>query len=249
MARNDAQLSELKHRVHSLRQQSDTMQASLRFHQNALLFEQARAGMGGDQRVCYVQGFCPTARLAEISSVAARNGWAILATDPGPDDPAPTLLNHSRWAAWFQPVMRFIGVTPGYREYDVNGVLLVFFTLFVAMILGDAGYGFVMLATTFFVSRKLPEAARRTLPLFYILSAATIVWGALTGMWFGLRSWGEFPILRSLVLPGLNAFNEDSRPLLRFCLLLGAVHLSMAHGWAAVRRGPSWRSLAEVGGG
>ena len=63
------------------------MRASLRFHQNALLFEQARAGMGGDQRVCYVQGFCPAARLAEISSVAARHGWAILAADPGADDP------------------------------------------------------------------------------------------------------------------------------------------------------------------
>jgi V/A-type H+-transporting ATPase subunit I len=244
--RCDAKLSELRQRLDSLRQQSDSMRASLRFHQNALLFEQARAGMGGDQRVCYVQGFCPTARLAEISSVAARHGWAILAADPGADDPAPTLLKQSRWEAWFQPVMKFIGVTPGYREHDANGVLLVFFSLFVAMIIGDAGYGFVMLATTFFVARRLPRAARRTLPLFYILSAATIVWGALAGMWFGIRSWGELPVLRSLVLPSLSAFNEDNRPLMRFCLLLGAIHLSVAHGMAAVRRG-SVRALGELG--
>jgi len=246
ITRCDAKLGELRQRLDSLRQQSKTMRASLRFHENALLFERARAGMGRDQRVCYVQGFCPTGRLEEISSVASRNGWAILVADPGPDDAAPTLLKQSRWEAWLQPVMKFIGVTPGYHEYDANGVLLVFFSLFVAMIIGDAGYGFVMLVTTLFVARKLPKAARRTLPLFYILSAATIAWGALTGMWFGIRSWSQLPVLHSLVLPGLNAFNEDSRPLMRFCLLLGAVHLSVAHGLAAVRRG-SLRALGDLG--
>jgi len=247
ISRCDTKLGKLSHRLTSLRQQSDTMRASLRFHQDALLFEQARAGMGGDQRVCYVQGFCPTARLTEISLVAARNGWAILTADPGPDDSAPTLLKQSRWEAWFQPVMKFIGVTPGYREYDANGVLLIFFSLFVAMIIGDAGYGFAMLATTFFAARKLPGTVRRTLPLFYILSVATIVWGALTGMWFGIRSWGELPVLRSLVVPSLDAFNEDSRPLMRFCLMLGAIHLSLAHGWAALRCAIPWRALAEFG--
>jgi V/A-type H+-transporting ATPase subunit I len=103
-----------------------------------------------------------------------------------------------------------------------------------------------MLIATLGAARKLSGAARHLLPLLSILSAATIAWGALTGMWFGIRSWGELPVLRSFVLPSLNAFNDDSRPLLRFCLLLGAVHLSVAHGWAALRRG-SLQGLGELG--
>lgn len=246
LARCEMKITGLIERLDTLRQQSATMRGSLRFYRNALAFEQALAGMGGDQRVCSVQGFCPAGRVAEIAAMASRHGWAILTEDPGVDDPAPTLLHQSRCGAWFQPVMTFIGVTPGYREFDANGVVLVFFSLFVAMIIGDAGYGVLMLIATLGAARQRSVAVRHLLPLLSILSAATIVWGALTGMWFGIHSWAELPVLRSFVLPSLNAFNDDSRPLLRFCLLLGAVHLSVAHGWAALRRG-SLQGLGELG--
>ena len=53
----------------------------------------------------------------------------------------PTLLKHSKLTRMFQPVMNFIGVTPGYREFDTNGIFLIFFSIFFAMIIGDGGYG------------------------------------------------------------------------------------------------------------
>ena len=39
------------------------------------------------------------------------------------------------------PIFDFIGVRPGYREFDVSSWFLIFMTIFFAMIFGDGGYG------------------------------------------------------------------------------------------------------------
>ena len=45
------------------------------------------------------------------------------------------------------PVFDILGTVPGYREYDISFWFLGFFTLFFAMIIGDAGYGCLFLLT------------------------------------------------------------------------------------------------------
>jgi len=246
LSRSETELVALERRLRSLRGEARSLRASLAFEREAQAFEEARAGIGRDRALCHLHGFCPVGRLGDVIAAATREGWALLATDPGPEDPAPTLLQQPRWVRWFQPVLRFAGVTVGYRECDASGALLVFFALFVGMIVGDAGYGCLMLIATCVATWRLPPSRRRALPLFFIASATVVAWGALTGMWFGVRRWGEFPPLRALVLPAIDAFGEDSRPLLRFCLLLGTIQLTVAHAWAAVRAG-AVRSLAELG--
>jgi len=144
-------------------------------------------------------------------------------------------------------VMDFLGLTPGYREFHPNGVFLIFFTVFFAMIIGDAGYGLLMLLTTVGLGRWKPGIPRATLALSALLALATIGWGALTGTWFGVRALGESPILAWAVVPGLDAWREESRAsVMRLCLGLGAGHLLVARLWAArVARG--WRRIAELG--
>lgn len=234
-------------RFETLATQASRLCASQLYFRNALCLAQARARLGDDERVIGLQGFCPTARIAQLSAQAVKNGWGLVVTDPTDQDPVPTLLRNSRFAALFQPVMDFLRVLPGYREFDTNGVFLIFFTLFFAIILGDAGYGLLLFAATFAVSRRVPALPRPTIQLFYALAAATVVWGALNGLWFGVPQLAELPGLRNLVIPALNAFavgNETT--VIRLCLTLGAIHLTLAHLWAAGRR-RSLQSLADLG--
>lgn len=214
---------------------------------NDLRLAQAQAGLRGDAGFVWLQGYCPAARMAELGSHAAEQGWGLVVAEPGADDPTPTLLRNSRFTALFQPVMDFLQVLPGYREFDPNGIFLIFFTLFFAMILGDAGYGLLLLAATFVASRRCPALPRRILPLFYLLAVATVIWGAMNGLWFGVPQFAELPGLRSLVVPALNAFaaNNDAT-IIQLCLTLGAVHLTLAHLWAAWRH-RSLQSLADLG--
>ncbi|MGC9451616.1 MAG: hypothetical protein ACP5I4_09230 [Oceanipulchritudo sp.] len=213
---------------------------------NRLEFERARLAMDQVQVLACLKGFAPVTRLDELVACAEQHGWALRIEEPAEDDPVPTLLRSARWASLFQPVMRFLGITPGYREFDTNGLFLIFFTLFFAMIVGDAGYGLLMLGTTLAASRlwdKLTPSAAR---LFYLLAGATIAWGALTGTWFGIRQLAEWPPLAALVIPQLAAFGDSEQTLIRICLILGTVHLTVAHVWMALRHA-SLRSLAEAG--
>jgi V/A-type H+-transporting ATPase subunit I len=137
---------------------------------------------------------------------------------------------------------------PAYREFDTNRLFLIFFTLFFAMIVGDAGYGLLLLAATFTASRFVPIIPRATLPLFYLLAAATIIWGTITGLWFGVPQLAELPGLRHLVIPAINAFAANNElTLIHLCLTLGLIHLSLAHLWTAWRHRSSLMALADLG--
>ncbi len=247
IATGERALADRQARFETLATQAPLLRASQLYFLNARRFAGARAALSGDERVACLQGFCPAARLAELNRRAAENGWGLVVAEPDDDDPTPTLLRNSRFTALFQPVMDFLRVLPGYREFDASGLFLIFFTLFFAMILGDAGYGLLLLAMTFVASRRFPAVPRRTLPLFYLLSAATVIWGAMNGLWFGVPQLAELPGLRGLVVPALNAFAMDNETtVIRLCLTLGAAHLTLAHLWAAWRH-RSLQSLADLG--
>lgn len=247
IAASERALAETQDRIEKRVAQAPLLRASQLHFLNARRLAWAREALGGDERIACLRGFCPTARLAELNRRAAESGWGLVVTEPGDDDPTPTLLRNSRFTALFQPVMDFLRVLPGYREFDASGLFLIFFTLFFAMILGDAGYGLLLLATTFVASRCFPAIPRRTLPLFYLLTAATVIWGAMSGLWFGVPQLAELPGLRGLVVPALNAFVTDNEAtLIWLCLTLGAVHLTLAHLWVAWRH-RSLQSLADLG--
>ena len=247
IAASEQALADHQARFEKLAAQAPLLCASQLHFCNALRLAQARAESRGDEHVVWLQGFCPAARLAELNRRAVESGWSLVVDEPTDDDPVPTLLRNSRLAALFQPVTDFLRILPGYREFDTSGIFLIFFTLFFAMILGDAGYGLLLLAATFAASRCVPAIPRPTLLLFYVLAAATVIWGALNGLWFGVPQLAELPGLRSLVIPTLNAFAVDNETtIIRLCLTLGAVHLTLAHLWAAWRR-QSLQSLADLG--
>jgi V/A-type H+-transporting ATPase subunit I len=247
IAASERALAETRGRIEKRVAQASLLRASQLHFLNARRLAQARAALSGDEQVACLQGFCPAARVAELSRHAAEKGWGLVVAEPTEDDPTPTLLRNSRFTALFQPVMDFLRVLPGYHEFDTNGLFLIFFTLFFAMILGDAGYGLLLLAATFVASRCFPAIPRRTLPLIYLLSAATVIWGAMSGLWFGVPQLAQLPGLRSLVVPSFNAFVTDNEAtLIWLCLTLGVVHLTLAHLWAAWRH-RSLQSLADLG--
>ena len=217
-------------------------------YRGALDYEEAKAGMGREDEISYLQGFCPESATEGVRKMAGKKGWAVLIEDPLLDDPVPTLLKHSRWTRIFQPVMDFIGVTPGYREFDTNGIFLIFFSIFFAMIIGDGGYGAIFLIATYIAGRFYKNISREKIILFYLLSITTIIWGAITGLWFGVESISRLPVLKELVIPSLYSYTQESESnIIRLCFLIGAVQLSVARILAAARLYPSLTALAQTG--
>jgi V/A-type H+-transporting ATPase subunit I len=140
-----------------------------------------------------------------------------------------------------QVVFDVTGLLPGYDEVDVSATFLLFLSLFFAMIVGDAGYGLVFLILTLAARRALRAAPPEPFRLLGIMSACTIVWGVLTGNVFGMTR------LPGVVSAARIDWLRDERNVMLLCFLIGAVHLTVAHAWNAVRSIRTPQVLAQLG--
>ena len=192
-----------------------------------LEFERVRDSFGNHEKIISLQGFVPAPAVDQLRAKAAEQGWGLLIRDPEDSDDVPVLLEYNRFTRWIKPLFDFLGISPGYRELDVSGGVLVFFTIFYAMIVGDAGYGALFLCATgagMWFLRKKP-ALKMPLRLMLLLSIFTVIWGALCGSWFGVTL-GGIPCLT-------NASVKDAN-IQAFCFLLAVVQLTMGRIWSSL---------------
>ena len=201
----------------------------------------ARLGMGHRGPLTYIVGYCPEDQVQGIYEASGFQGWGVIDEDPAPEEQVPTLIAHPRWVKPIKAVFDFINITPGYREIDISTAFLLFFVLFFAMIVGDAGYGCLFLLMTFLGKMKWPAAPKGIFQLMTVMSLGTITWGVITGTWFGLI---QLPaLMQAPVIPWL----KDEKNLMLLCFLIGAVHLTVAHAWRAFVYINRPRALAELG--
>jgi V/A-type H+-transporting ATPase subunit I len=206
-------------------------------------FRQVVSGMGTEGAIGYVTGYIPSDREEHLFAEARIRKWGIMVNEPSDDDNVPTLLRNPAWVDRIKPVFELLGLTPGYRELDVSMPFLVFFSIFFGILIGDAGYGLVYILITLLLQKKLnPDPGlKTTFSLFYLLGSCALLWGVLTGTFFG-QTWLLNAGFKPLV-PQLN----DAGVMQTFCFFLGALHLSIAHSWRAYLKMPSLTALADAG--
>jgi V/A-type H+-transporting ATPase subunit I len=209
-----------------------------------------RMSMGVEQDIIYIQGFCPAPALARLRQTAASQSWGLLVEEPAPEDEPPTLLKNSPFVRIIKPVFALIGTVPGYREFDINAWFLIFFSIFFAMLIGDGGYGalFFLLTGIAHYSMRKKAVAREIFYLMYVLSACTIVWGAITGVWFGLEKIGQVTPFKYFIIPSLNGFSDLSqKTVMNLCFILAVIQLSLAHLITLVRVIKSLQVISQIG--
>lgn len=199
----------------------------------------AHAGMGNEESLRWIEGFVPSQQLPNLETAAQTWGAALISREPLEEDPTPTLLQQNAFVSWIQPVFSFLGVTPGYHEVDVGWSFLVFLSIFSGMIIGDAGYGLLLLLTVGLLNAFKPATRGKFANLLYLMGGATLLWGLLTGNLFGIEG-------MPAVFPALSA-SADPKNIMNICFLMGASHLTLAHLWNLWRKRTSLQALAEIG--
>ena len=213
-----------------------------------LEFNKVKHSMGEIENIAYLQGFCPVNTLSTLKTEADQDGWGYAIEDPDASDDVPTLLKQPRWLRLVNPVFKFMGTLPGYDEVDISFWFLLFFSLFFGILIGDAGYGLLFLLTGFYFSRKMPNAPREPFRLLNILSITTIIWGVISGNWFGVQKIGQLPFLNTLIIDKVDAFVDTNQLfMMYFCFVIGAIHLTIAHAVAGLKKINSLTALAELG--
>ena len=104
------------------------------------------------------------------------------------NDSIPTCMENRGAAKIGQDILGIFD-TPAHTDQDPSMWILVFFSLFFAMIVADAGYGLIFLAISLVLRLKFPDVQgikKRMVKLSLVLSSCAIFWGVITGSYFGL---------------------------------------------------------------
>lgn len=214
-----------------------------RLLERSLEFKQALYGMGEKDTLVYLGGFIPFDAVENLISVSREEKWGVVVGEPSPEDNIPTLIRNPQWVKLINPVLKLLEILPGYRELDVSRLFFVFFGIFFGILIGDAGYGASYMLLTFLARKKLAGKVKDNTVFYlgYTLSFCAIVWGLITGSFFG-QAWLGQTGFKPLI-PALN----DSKFMQAFCFFLGALHLSIAHSWRAFLKLPSLAALGDIG--
>ncbi|MDR1627041.1 MAG: hypothetical protein LBT33_10935 [Spirochaetia bacterium] len=222
-------------------------------------FEQTAADLvPAEEKLAYLQGFVPETKTGDLQAAAAKEGWALLIDDPTEDDVVPTLLQNPKPVRLIKPVMDFLGLVPGYRERDISFFFILFFSVFVAMIIGDAGYALLFLSASIFFGLKtrkklgyMPDA----FILFIVMGLCTFIWGAVSCNYFGigkaLKEGAGIDItqLKPFSLVYIPWLSEQKNVQL-VCFVLALVHLCIARTWNFfhdLRQTPRIKALVHLG--
>ncbi len=154
-------------------------------------------------------GWVPTRLVAKVrEGLRKRFGRdAVVYDEPAPvhhTERVPVLLDNP---AWLKPFELFLAIfdPPGYGTFDPTIVFAIFMPLWVGLIIGDVGYGFVLLAITLALSAKAragrpwrvvlagmdfgftltPIVMRQVVALLTWMTTWTFVFGVVFGEFFG----------------------------------------------------------------
>ncbi len=139
---------------------------------------------------------------------------------------APVWYDNPAWVKPFEFVMTLAAV-PKYREVDPTPILAVFFPLFFGIMVGDIGYGLIILAIGLLVRyRYAITPFLKNLSGMMIISAfPAIIFGYLFGEFFG--NLGEhMGWLHPIHLLGITWNRAEAIiPMLIFAIFLGVIHV------------------------
>ena len=251
---NNAQQEQLRLDLNQLKKEAETLQATVTALTREIELAEAAAAMGHTESLTYLRGFLPSDQIDILKNACRQNGWALLLQNPDSEDEVPTIVRNKRWIDIIGPVFQLLGTVPGYREFDISFFFLLFFAFFFAVIIGDAGYGLVLLSGTLVFTLRLRQKGQdipNALLLMLMMSLSTMIWGALTGSWFGSEQLGALPWLSWMTIPAIATFNPQSSETIKYiCFITGTIHISIAHLWnffRQIKEKPMIRAFAQLG--
>ncbi len=118
---------------------------------------------------------------------------------------------------------------PSAQDFDPTPFVLYCFVIFFGMIVGDFGYGLVLLGLTVYVHRKLKgrsPMAVRMVRLMYMLSGSVLVWGVIGAGFFGMTLEPDHPLVRISVMD-YNS-QEGQAEIMIISIIIGMVHICLS---------------------
>lgn len=203
LAKAEREKSLIEHKLQSLARYNQYLHRAMKVALNQANLKKAKEGTQSilNGSLFAATGWVPENKITLLQESVANLGMSIEEVAIEPKDAVPTYLENTSIAKIGEDV---IGIydTPSTTDKDPSLWVLLAFAIFFAIILGDGGYGAVLLGLALYLRYKYPSLKglkKRVLNLLMIISTACIIWGVLSSSFFGLSVGPENP-LRNLSL-------------------------------------------------
>ena len=171
------------------------------------------------------EGFAPSSEDERLAKAFDELDCVWYASKANVEDNPPIKLKNNKFVKQFEVLTDMYG-RPDYNEFDPTPYISIFFLLFFAMCMGDAGYG-ILLVVTGLLLRKV-QGMKNLAPLVTILGVGTFITGIVMHTFFGydistlpwIPSW-----LKAVMITGTIAGFEAQMVL---SLVIGVIHLCLA---------------------
>lgn len=192
--------------------------------------------------IIYLDGWVDEPNAEELEQTLKQFDCAYELSDPAPEDypRVPVKLKNNALTRPLNMVTEMYSL-PAYDGVDPNPLMAPFFVTFFGMMMADMGYGLIMILGGWFILNKMK--AKGTMAhiggLGYLCGFSTLVFGALTGGFFG----DFIPQLLKLInpestfaLPALFTPLTDTIAILIGSLILGFLQIITGMAISVVRK-------------
>ena len=218
IAKKDEHLAELKCREVAIQKELDKTLSKLDLHLAQVSGEKA-----AEDYITVFEGFAPAETEPSLCEMLDQEDVFYLVDKAKVADNPPIKLKNNKFVSMFELLTDMYG-RPKYNEFDPTVFISIFFMLFFAFCMGDAGYGLVLIAASLGLKKVLGNIA----PLGVTLGIATTVVGFLFHTFFSMDmlQWSWIPEgVKRIMLPSQIAGYDGTMVL---ALLVGIVHICLA---------------------
>ena len=213
-----AHLAELKCREAEIQKELDKSLSKLDLH-----LAQVSGEKVAEDYITVFEGFAPKENEPALQDMLEKENVFCLVDKAKVDDNPPIKLRNNKFVSMFELLTDMYG-RPKYDEFDPTVFISIFFMLFFAFCMGDAGYGLVLIIASLGLKKVLGKIA----PLGVTLGIATTVVGLLFHTFFSMDmlQWSWIPEgVKKCMLPSTIAGYDGTMVL---ALLVGIVHICLA---------------------
>ena len=167
-------------------------------------------------------GYAPTENDEAVTAALDETGVFYFKEAATVDDNPPIRLQNNKFVRMFEVLTDMYG-RPAYNGFDPTPFIAIFFLLFFAFCMGDAGYGLILIGIGLLL-RKV-DSFKDYSPLVVTLGAGTFVIGFLFHTFFSIDI-AEWPVLAGFPFLPAKIAGYDGTMVL--ALIVGIIHLCLA---------------------
>lgn len=184
--------------------------------------------------VTLIEGWIPEASVEDtVAEIKDRADYVFIdIKKPQEVEEPPTKFRNLRVFQPFQVIVKLFGV-PRYREWDPTPVISYAFPFFFGLMMNDVAYSAILLlfanrGLRKFVDDPETEGFRLFQRMIYISGGVGLVFGVLTGSYFG--NFVQLFGVESLALSGwIETLLGDPIRFIILSILIGLIHVNIAH--------------------